>query len=275
MPSNREIDTAEIWLSALRAAGRSAKTIETYAHAVRQFREWRTVGDGLESVTKLEARAFVRHLLDTFTPGGARVRQVSLRAFYGWLVAEEMVALNPFAGIRISVPEVAQSTASDEQIEAMLASAKRSKRDLAMLTLLVDTGARRREISSLEMGDVDLSSGVVNIRVSKSRARSVPLSDRCVVALARWLRQRGVASGRLWNSVDPYTLINAVCLRHSGGKLRCHALRRAFAVRWLERGGSEVGLMRVAGWSSLEMVKKYTAASADRLAAEEFRRLMA
>ena len=69
-------------------------------------------------------------------------------------------------------------------------------------------------------------------------------------------------------------MVNAVVLRHSGGALRCHALRRLFAVRWLERGGSEVGLMRVAGWSSLTMVKKYTAASADRLASEEMRRLI-
>ena len=45
-------------------------------------------------------------------------------------------------------------------------------------------------------------------------------------------------------------------------------------MRWLERGGSEVGLMRAAGWSSLTMIKKYTAAHADRLMADEMRRLV-
>ena len=52
-----------------------------------------------------------------------------------------------------------------------------------------------------------------------------------------------------------------------------HAFRRAFAVRWLSNGGSELGLMRTAGWSSREMIAVYTAANADQLAQDEMRRL--
>jgi Phage integrase, N-terminal SAM-like domain len=89
MPSNHQLpDAAEIWLSALRAAGRSAKTIETYGHAVHQLRVWRqSLGgdDDLCALSKLEARAFVSHLLDRYSPGGVRVRQQSLRALYGWI----------------------------------------------------------------------------------------------------------------------------------------------------------------------------------------------
>ena len=73
---------------------------------------------------------------------------------------------------------------------------------------------------------------------------------------------------------DPYSLINAACLRHRGGALRSHAMRRAFACRWLERGGSETGLERVGGWASLAMVRTYVRARADDLANDEFRRLM-
>ena len=73
---------------------------------------------------------------------------------------------------------------------------------------------------------------------------------------------------------DPYQLVRQVVRRHSKGTLTPHSLRRAFAVRWLARGGSETGLMRVAGWSSLVMVQTYVRAQSDVLAADEMRKLM-
>jgi len=102
----------------------------------------------------------------------------------------------------------------------------------------------------------------------------VPLTDRAVVNLARWLRQRGTGPGSLWSVTDPYSLVKAALRRHSGGSITPHALRRAFAVRWLTQGGSEVSLMRLCGWSSREMINLYSRASADVIAADEFRRLL-
>ena len=128
-------------------------------------------------------------------------------------------------------------------------------------------------MAHVEMGDVHTADGLITFRISKTRARTVPLSDRAIVAIGRWLRQRGVGSGSVWSVGDPYSLINATVQRLSGGTLRAHALRRAFACRWLARGGSELGLQRIAGWTSLVMVRTYTRARADDLAHEEMRRL--
>jgi integrase len=272
-PSDHEICPTRIWLTALAAAGRSPKTIESYTAAVGKLRDWCQLDD-LSALTRLQAMSFVRHLTETYTPGGVAVRVRALRAGWSWMAAEEMVESNVFARMKISVPETPQRTAGADEIEAMLAHAKGNRRDIAILAVLADTGARRGEIGSLTVADVDLTSGVLTIRVSKTRARRVPLTDRAIVALGRWLRQRGTGAGSLWSSSDPYTLMNAVVLRHSKGQLRCHALRRAFAVSWLERGGSEVGLCRIAGWSSLTQVKRYSAARADHLAHGEMRRLM-
>ena len=145
MPSDHEVCPTSIWLSALRSAGRSPKTIESYEAAVGKLREWRTVEGDLATVTRLEALAFVRHVGEQFTPGRVAVRVRALRAGWSWMLAEEMVEANVFARIKVSVPEVAQRTAFDDEIDTMLAHAKSNRRDLAMLTLLVDTGARRQE----------------------------------------------------------------------------------------------------------------------------------
>ena len=111
--------------------------------------------------------------------------------------------------------------------------------------------------------------------MSKTVVRTVPLTDRAVVALGRWLRLRGVGSGSLWSVQDPYQLVRRAVRQHSKGTLTPHALRRAFAVRWLSKGGSETSLMRIAGWSSLIMIRTYIAARADVIASDEMRRLFA
>ena len=116
-------DAAEMWLSALRAAGRSPATLANYRHAVDKLAEWRDDGD-VTTLTKFEALRFVQHLTDQYAPGGVANRVRSLRACFSWLLAEEIVESNPFARVKIRVPEEAKTTADDEQIERMLAHAK-------------------------------------------------------------------------------------------------------------------------------------------------------
>jgi site-specific recombinase XerD len=114
MSSNPGITVESVWLSALRAQGRSPKTLVTYEHAVRQLREWRQADPDLSTLTRLEALAFVRHLGERFQSGGVATRVRSLRAMYSWLLSEELVTSNPFARITVSVPREANPTASAE-----------------------------------------------------------------------------------------------------------------------------------------------------------------
>ena len=274
MPTDYATCPTEVWLSALQAQGRSPGTIASHRHAVGRLRRWADTED-LATITRLQAMAFARFLGEGHKPGGVAIVIRSLRAGWSWMVAEGLVESNVFARMRITVPEEVQSTATDEQIAAMLRSAARSsRRDQALLTVLVDTGCRRGELAAVQRGDLDLRSGTVTFRVSKTQARTVPLSDRAIAAVARYRKQPRVLTESFWCVGNPYELVNAVVQRHSGGALRAHALRRAFAVRWLERGGSELGLQRIAGWKSLAMVRVYVRARADVLAADEFRRLM-
>jgi hypothetical protein len=64
-----------------------------------------------------------------------------------------------------------------------------------------------------------------------------------------------------------------VTQRHFGGTVSPHQFRRGFGINSLERGGSESGLMRIAGWSSTEMIRSSVAGQADRLAHDEMRKL--
>ena len=52
-----------------------------------------------------------------------------------------------------------------------------------------------------------------------------------------------------------------------------HLLRHTAASRWLAAGGSEQGLMSVAGWSDRSMLDRYTRATAGERAMDEARGL--
>jgi integrase len=52
-----------------------------------------------------------------------------------------------------------------------------------------------------------------------------------------------------------------------------HLLRHTAAHRWLAAGGSEGGLVAVAGWTRADMLTRYTKARASDRAADEARRL--
>ena len=50
-------------------------------------------------------------------------------------------------------------------------------------------------------------------------------------------------------------------------------LRHTAAHRWLAKGGSDAGLMAIAGWNRTGMLIRYTRARASERAADESRRL--
>ena len=71
--------------------------------------------------------------------------------------------------------------------------------------------------------------------------------------VAQMMRRRGQAAG-----VDD---------------LHPHRFRHTFGHRWLSAGGTEGGLMQVAGWQSRDMLGRYGASAAGERARDEHRRL--
>ena len=130
--------------------------------------------------------------------------------------------------------------------------------------------------------DVDLARGLAVVRRGKGgKGRIVPFGPQVARSIDRYLRMRRghrLAHTRaLWLGGEGQTFgyhgLNVTMRRRAelaGIKgFHLHLLRHTAASRWLAAGGSENGLMAVAGWSSRAMLDRYTRATAsDRAAAD-------
>ena len=90
-------------------------------------------------------------------------------------------------------------------------------------------------------------------------------SHRLADTTALWLGDNGQTLG--YDGLDRTLKVRAATAGITG--FHCHLTRHTAASRWLAAGGSEGGLMAMAGWSSRETLDRYTRSTAsDRAAAD-------
>jgi integrase len=152
--------------------------------------------------------------------------------------------------------------------------------------LMAETGIRLSEVIALTGPDLDLDAGLVTIRRGKGgRGRIIPVGSVTIAAIRAYLAVRRIQPhadrDELWlgerrcglKADALYRSLRRRADRAGIAGFRPHRLRHTAAHRWLAAGGSESGLMAMAGWTRVEMLIRYTRANASERAAAEARRL--
>lgn len=140
-------------------------------------------------------------------------------------------------------------------------------RDGAVIALLHAAGLRRAEVGSLDLADVDLERGLVEIRSGKGgRGRRTWLGDG-LGWVRRWVKVRGDWPGPLiiglhggmGRGLSPSAVYDVVVRRAAQAGVECtaHDLRRTFATVLL-RATSDLSLVkRLMGHESLDTTTIY------------------
>jgi site-specific recombinase XerD len=177
---------------------------------------------------------------------------VALRVFYKWaaarLGAEDAMLLVARPRRRRKV----KGALDESQLQRVMAAAL-SRRDRALLTLLVDTGMRIGEAASLTWGRVGPEAVTVD---GKTGEREVPITD--------WTRWALLGCELPWEGragpLDAMGLARIVrrCFRRAGiSQGGAHVLRHTFARMYLRSGGDVFTLQRIMGHASLSTTRVY------------------
>lgn len=280
------------WQIILRAQNKSPATITSYERGVRLYFTWCRDGEHPVELTREQVQTYMAELVaEGKEPNTVRLRQAALRQFSKWLVEEDELPADPLEGIK--PPKLTAKVVealTDDQLRALIKSCQgkrfRDRRDEAAVRLMAETGLRAAELIALEVKDCDLTRGLVTVRKGKGgKGRVAPFGPQTSAALDRYIRMRRThrlaETDALWlgagNRKFGYFGLND-SLRDRAKTagidgFHLHILRHTAATRWLRAGGSEGGLMAVAGWSTRDMIDRYTGASASERAATEARGL--
>jgi site-specific recombinase XerD len=281
------------WKLALKAERKSPSTITSYAEGVIGFLRWCQSTGTRPELTKANVTAFTAALLDDGAqPATARSRHMALRRYADWLADEGEFDTNPLLGVKPPKLDTKVTEAlTDDQLKALIAACKGKdfldRRDDAIVRFMTETGVRAGELLGMTLpADIDLTAGIATVRRGKGgKGRVVPFGSQTAAAVDRYLRARRAHrladTGPLWlgggGQSFGYHGLNVALKKRAKtagiNSFHLHLLRSTAATRWLRAGGSEQGLMSVAGWPTRAMLDRYTGASASERAADEARKL--
>ncbi len=271
--------SAEGFLINRQAAGLSRHTLKFYRQFLDPFIKYCSANSLtlIQDISPDYLRRYFLTFSEAHNPGGVHAAYRTLRAFFRWLMNEEVMPpewKNPM--LKVKPPKVATGPLepiSIEDVKALVNTCRRGQftgdRDRAMFLFLLDTGARAQELCNTTRVDTDLNAGSVMIRYGKGgKTRMVFLGRRTRRALRSYLRTRRDHSPALFVSTNGDRLTyNGLRLlldrRARSAKLdkkpTLHAFRRAFALNMLRNGADIFALQKLMGHSDLQIMRRYLA----------------
>ncbi|MBI1351228.1 MAG: tyrosine-type recombinase/integrase [Actinomycetales bacterium] len=296
MTAAHALDRIAAWQTALRAENKAPGTVAIYTDGATRYLRWCADRNHLP-MSRAALNSWIAGLLDAgAAPGTARIRQLAVRRFASWLSAGGEIRTDPFPGVkapRVELPLVEPLT--DDELRALLATCAvaqgtaeplHHRRDEAIIRLMFETAIRSGELIDLQLDDLDPLGRLITIRRGKGgRRRVIPIGQATTEAMLAYLAEREshplAHTSDLWLGQGTkrfgrdglYRGLRRRAQRAGVQGFRPHRLRHTAAHRWLAAGGSESGLMAIAGWTRTDMLVRYTRARASERAAAEARRL--
>ena len=258
----------------------SQNTLDSYKNDLQKFRNF------LEKNNKTALNAdhflilsFLSMLLDQGFSSKTVSRNISsLKSFYKYLISVDHLKLNPMSNIDAPKSGLFLPTTLTVEETQLILDAPNEKRpielrDKAMLYALYATGMRISELISLNMHNIDLVRGSVQVIGKGGKERMIPLTDDAIkfikiyITEAREILNKGKDHNNLFLSTHGKQIsrhsfwhrIKAYLKRVNVNKdVHPHTLRHAFATHMLNNGADLRSVQLLLGHSDLATTQIYT-----------------
>jgi integrase/recombinase XerD len=201
-------------------------------------------------------------------------RFYSALRLFNWCIEQGYIDLNPMARMkRPKTPERVKNAFTRKEVQRMMKvlAAKPGwlgARDRAIVAVLLGTGARASELTSIRLREIDWPRRRIVLHGKGSKDRRVPMGKETMRALRDYIRVRpAVATDNVFvtQRKDPMEYSAAeVMVRYLGkyaGVEPCHLhrFRHTFATEFYLRNRDIIALKGMLGHTSVEMTMRYLA----------------
>lgn len=196
--------------------------------------------------------------LSEFTKHG---RFTAIRQFFKWLREEGYIVTDPTDRLKPpTLPKNTEPKAIPEKDIIKLLETAGTPRDLALLYILDETGARVGGIIGLRLRDISEDYHTLLVTEKGSKSRLVYLSDEGAEALKAWLAVRpDVPTNRVFVSQrgEPmtktgiYQLLRRLARKTGVERFNPHSFRHAFAREMINSGASLESVSQMLGHSGI------------------------
>ena len=262
--------------------GLARNTLDAYKCDLEEFIEF-CVKRNLtcfENVKRSDLNAYILQMHEKkYLPASVMRKIASLRGFFKWMNANEIISSNPALTIeQPKLPKRLPKVMTVEEINAIL-NQNLTEIQSVILELLYGCGLRVSELVNLKVSDIDIKSKYLQCIGKGSKERIVPLGKKAVSALNKFLPKRDFLvkkynlktknllinnEGRQLTRQDVYTFIS-----EQGKKIHKHisphTLRHSFATHLLENGADLRVVQELLGHSNVSTTQLYTHISKKRL----------
>ena len=258
----------------------SQNTLESYKNDLNKFRNFLEKNN--KSVLKADhflILSFLSFLLDKGFSSKTVSRNISsLKSFFKYLISVEHIKINPM--LNIDAPKSGlflPTTLTVEETQQILDAPNELRpiemRDKAMLYTLYATGMRISELISLNMHNVDLTRGSVQVIGKGGKEKLIPLTNDAIAMIKKYLSNARdkLSKGKDHNNIFVSTHGKQIS-RHSfwhrikaylkkvdvKKEVHPHTLRHAFATHMLNNGADLRSVQLLLGHSDLATTQIYT-----------------
>lgn len=261
---------------AKRVQGCSKRTIEVYKYVIDDF--FRTIHKPLGEITTNDIRYFLALKKEKQQVSDTHIDNIrrTLNTFFNWMTEEEYIRKNPVLKVKkVRVPRYVKKAFRDIEIEKIRLKASEDLRDTALVEVLLSTGCRISEVSSMDRNDIDGDEIVVKGKGNKERI--VYLNAKAKIALERYLKSRDDDNAALFVSKDkPHSRMKisgmGLVIRELGkaagvDDVHPHRFRRTAATMALNRGMPIDQVQIMLGHSSIETTTIYATSAQETVKA--------
>ncbi|MFN8300824.1 MAG: site-specific tyrosine recombinase XerD [Chitinophagales bacterium] len=268
----------------------SANSIEAYLHDVGKFVGYldsENLQLSVEDVKLGHLEGFVKAIHELGFDAHSQARIISgLRAFYKYLMVEDVVSVNPTE--LLSSPKLARKlpdTLSVEEINALLDSIDLSTpegtRNRAMLEVLYGCGLRVSELVNLKISNMYLDVEFIKVTGKGDKERLVPIGSQAVKYIKQYkdhvrnqldikkgeedmlfLNRRGKRLTRMYVFLVIKECAAAIGLKKT---ISPHTFRHSFATHLIEGGADLRAVQEMLGHASITTTEIYTHLDRDYL----------